>query len=189
MASVHLLVLPGVEESTTVVCVCCICLIATLAESQISISFCGWFVLEEAPTLADTSKSTTTTPPPGSSESTAKVHPSSSTASCTRCATTALARSTQRPVSNPVAHTCIYMLLHYCVDRMVCPLLNNSIDVWPAERPPGYDRVRNAEIGNKDFELDVLEEAYTTEHWLVRIYKVPLFPCLFLVQCGASHDF
>jgi len=36
----------------------------------------------------------------------------------------------------------------------------------------GYDRVRNTEIGNKDFELDVLEEAYTTEHWLVRIYKV-----------------
>ncbi|XP_004536914.1 dolichyl-diphosphooligosaccharide--protein glycosyltransferase subunit STT3A [Ceratitis capitata] len=39
-------------------------------------------------------------------------------------------------------------------------------------KPPGYDRVRAAEIGNKDFELDVLEEAYTTEHWLVRIYKV-----------------
>uniref|UniRef100_A0A336MU62 Dolichyl-diphosphooligosaccharide--protein glycosyltransferase subunit STT3A n=1 Tax=Culicoides sonorensis TaxID=179676 RepID=A0A336MU62_CULSO len=39
-------------------------------------------------------------------------------------------------------------------------------------KPPGYDRVRGAEIGNKDFELEVLEEAYTTEHWLVRIYKV-----------------
>jgi dolichyl-diphosphooligosaccharide--protein glycosyltransferase len=39
-------------------------------------------------------------------------------------------------------------------------------------KPPGYDRVRNTEIGNKDFELDVLEEAYTTEHWIVRIYKV-----------------
>ncbi|XKL60525.1 hypothetical protein PGB90_007582 [Kerria lacca] len=39
-------------------------------------------------------------------------------------------------------------------------------------KPPGYDRVRNAEIGNKYFELDKLEEAYTTEHWLVRIYKV-----------------
>jgi len=39
-------------------------------------------------------------------------------------------------------------------------------------KPTGYDRVRNSEIGNKDFELDVLEEAYTTEHWLVRIYKV-----------------
>lgn len=41
-----------------------------------------------------------------------------------------------------------------------------------ASKPTGYDRVRNSEIGNKDFELDVLEEAYTTEHWLVRIYKV-----------------
>ena len=41
-------------------------------------------------------------------------------------------------------------------------------------RPPGYDRVRNAEIGNKDFELDVLEEAYTSEHWIVRIFKVIL---------------
>jgi len=39
-------------------------------------------------------------------------------------------------------------------------------------KPTGYDRVRNAEIGFKDFELDVMEEAYTTEHWLVRIYKV-----------------
>jgi len=39
-------------------------------------------------------------------------------------------------------------------------------------KPSGYDRVRNMEIGNKDFELDTLEEAYTTEHWLVRIYKV-----------------
>lgn len=39
-------------------------------------------------------------------------------------------------------------------------------------KPSGYDRVRNMEIGNKDFELETLEEAYTTEHWLVRIYKV-----------------
>ncbi|XP_050684632.1 dolichyl-diphosphooligosaccharide--protein glycosyltransferase subunit STT3A [Leptidea sinapis] len=43
-------------------------------------------------------------------------------------------------------------------------------------RPPGYDRVRGAEIGNKDFNLEVLEEAYTTEHWLVRIYKVKPLP-------------
>jgi hypothetical protein len=38
--------------------------------------------------------------------------------------------------------------------------------------PPGYDRTRNVEIGNKDIKLTYLEEAYTTEHWLVRIYKV-----------------
>lgn len=38
--------------------------------------------------------------------------------------------------------------------------------------PSGYDRTRNAEIGNKYFQLTYLEEAYTTEHWLVRIYRV-----------------
>lgn len=39
-------------------------------------------------------------------------------------------------------------------------------------KPSGYDRVRGSEIGHKDFELETLQEAYTTEHWLVRIYKV-----------------
>ncbi|XP_076455987.1 dolichyl-diphosphooligosaccharide--protein glycosyltransferase subunit STT3B-like [Babylonia areolata] len=38
--------------------------------------------------------------------------------------------------------------------------------------PSGFDRTRGVEIGNKNFELTHLEEAYTTEHWLVRIYKV-----------------
>ncbi|EEC17161.1 oligosaccharyl transferase, putative, partial [Ixodes scapularis] len=38
--------------------------------------------------------------------------------------------------------------------------------------PPGFDRTRNMEIGNKHFTLEHLEEAYTTEHWLVRIFKV-----------------
>uniref|UniRef100_A0A8C5D268 Dolichyl-diphosphooligosaccharide--protein glycosyltransferase subunit STT3A n=1 Tax=Gadus morhua TaxID=8049 RepID=A0A8C5D268_GADMO len=63
------------------------------------------------------------------------------------------------------------------VDREGSPVLLNCLMYKMCyyrfgQRPPGYDRVRNAEIGNKDFELDVLEEAYTTEHWLVRIYKV-----------------
>lgn len=43
-------------------------------------------------------------------------------------------------------------------------------------KPSGYDRVRNVVIGNKDFELDTLEEAYTSEHWIVRIYKVKDLP-------------
>lgn len=38
--------------------------------------------------------------------------------------------------------------------------------------PAGYDRTRSSEIGNKNIKLEHLEEAYTTEHWLVRIYKV-----------------
>ena len=33
-------------------------------------------------------------------------------------------------------------------------------------------RTRGVEIGRKDISLTHLEEAYTTEHWLVRIYKV-----------------
>lgn len=39
-------------------------------------------------------------------------------------------------------------------------------------KPAGYDRVRNAEIGIKNVTLSVVDEAYTTEHWLVRIYRV-----------------
>jgi len=39
-------------------------------------------------------------------------------------------------------------------------------------KPAGYDRVRNQEIGNKEFELEYLDEAFTSEHWIVRIYKV-----------------
>ncbi|KAK7089766.1 dolichyl-diphosphooligosaccharide--protein glycosyltransferase subunit STT3B-like [Littorina saxatilis] len=38
--------------------------------------------------------------------------------------------------------------------------------------PAGFDRTRGVEIGNKNFDLTHLEEAYTTEHWLVRIYRV-----------------
>lgn len=38
--------------------------------------------------------------------------------------------------------------------------------------PAGFDRTRNAVIGNKDFDLTYLEEAYTSDHWLVRIYRV-----------------
>ena len=37
--------------------------------------------------------------------------------------------------------------------------------------PAGFDRTRNAVIGHKDFDLTYLEEAYTSEHWLVRIYR------------------
>ncbi|XP_076819857.1 dolichyl-diphosphooligosaccharide--protein glycosyltransferase subunit STT3B-like isoform X2 [Clavelina lepadiformis] len=38
--------------------------------------------------------------------------------------------------------------------------------------PPGFDRTRNVEIGNKNIKFEHLEEAFTSEHWLVRIYKV-----------------
>ena len=41
--------------------------------------------------------------------------------------------------------------------------------------PAGFDRTRNAVIGNPDFDLTYLEEAFTSEHWLVRIYRCTSF--------------
>ena len=41
-----------------------------------------------------------------------------------------------------------------------------------AAGPTGVDRVRGTEIGNKKIELEHLEEAFSSEHWIVRIYKV-----------------
>lgn len=70
---------------------------------------------------------------------------------------------TQKQVSGLPSEVMVFVLVDVINGLFGCNL---------AGKPTGYDRVRNAEIGNKDFELDVLEEAYTTEHWLVRIYKV-----------------
>uniref|UniRef100_A0A1I7XSE3 dolichyl-diphosphooligosaccharide--protein glycotransferase n=1 Tax=Heterorhabditis bacteriophora TaxID=37862 RepID=A0A1I7XSE3_HETBA len=39
-------------------------------------------------------------------------------------------------------------------------------------QPGGFDRTRGYVIGKKDITLDYIEEAYTTENWLVRIYKL-----------------
>jgi len=36
----------------------------------------------------------------------------------------------------------------------------------------GYDAVRRGVIGNANFKLKHFEEAYTSDRWLVRIYKV-----------------
>ena len=35
-----------------------------------------------------------------------------------------------------------------------------------------WDRARGYEIGNKDIELEYIEEAFTSQNWIVRIYKV-----------------
>ena len=42
----------------------------------------------------------------------------------------------------------------------------------------GYDSVRKSIIGNRDFELTHFEEAFTSERWLVRIYKVLDYPAM-----------
>jgi len=40
------------------------------------------------------------------------------------------------------------------------------------DEEPGFDMVRGTVIGNKDFKLKHFEEAFTSERWLVRIYRV-----------------
>jgi dolichyl-diphosphooligosaccharide--protein glycosyltransferase len=39
-------------------------------------------------------------------------------------------------------------------------------------KPAGYDRARGKEVGKKNIELTTMEEAFTSEHWIVRIFKV-----------------
>jgi len=43
-------------------------------------------------------------------------------------------------------------------------------------KPVGFDRTRNREIGKKDIKFRYLEEAFTSEHWMVRIYRVKKDP-------------
>ncbi len=102
----------------------------------------------------------TTTRHQESFEWTGRAVPPFSTASCTSCVTIASDKFTRKEVCNT------HVLLIIILNLLICS----------TEKPAGYDRVRSAEIGNKDFELEVLDEAYTTEHWIVRIYKVKDMP-------------
>lgn len=43
-------------------------------------------------------------------------------------------------------------------------------------KPPGYDRARQREVGRKNIELTTFDEAFTSEHWIVRIFKVKKRP-------------
>lgn len=70
----------------------------------------------------------------------------------------------------------------YVVDHSVSKTMKNCLmyklsyynfgEVRTHHQFSGFDRVRNVEIGHKNIKLKHVEEAYTTEHWIVRIYKV-----------------
>lgn len=111
----------------------------------------------------------TTSPRKESSEWTKLVPPPSSTALCTRCLTIALEKCRYVIINNPYG---LYTLLaDKITDCRQIYLSSYSVQL-DFRTPPGFDRTRNAEIGNKDIKLKHLEEAFTSEHWLVRIYKV-----------------
>ena len=40
------------------------------------------------------------------------------------------------------------------------------------QHPAGYDMNRHAVVGEKNIQLKYFEEAFTSEHWIVRIYRV-----------------
>lgn len=78
-----------------------------------------------------------------------------------------------------------YLTSHgeFKIDRQGTPAMLNSLmykmcyyrfgEVYTAhEKPTGWDNVRNCEIGKKDISFTYLDEAFTSEHWIVRIYKV-----------------
>jgi len=68
----------------------------------------------------------------------------------------------------------------YRVDSEMGEGLRNSLlyklsyyKFWelPTGGPRGYDRVRQQTIGYMDYELEYFDEVFTTQHWMVRIYK------------------
>ncbi|KAF0720808.1 Aste57867_3 [Aphanomyces stellatus] len=61
--------------------------------------------------------------------------------------------------------------LHQSVAYKLCYYQFSHVQT-DAKHPPGYDRARNAQVGVENIVLTHLEEAFTSEHWIVRIYKV-----------------
>ncbi|KAM7259128.1 hypothetical protein ACFE04_014869 [Oxalis oulophora] len=66
----------------------------------------------------------------------------------------------------------------YRIDNQATPTMLNSLMYklsyyrFVDTDGKGYDRVRQTEIGKKYFKLTHFEEAFTTHHWMVRIYKL-----------------
>ncbi|KAI9216243.1 oligosaccharyltransferase subunit Stt3 [Blastocladiella britannica] len=69
----------------------------------------------------------------------------------------------------------------YRVDDAAPPAMRNSLlyktsyyrfhDIY-GKGNPAYDRVRGTQIATKPIKLHTLDEAYTSENWIVRIYQV-----------------
>lgn len=69
----------------------------------------------------------------------------------------------------------------YKIDRDATPTMRNSLmykmsyyrfGEYGPYGQTGIDRVRGTEVGEKNIKLSVIEEAFTSQHWIVRIYKV-----------------
>ena len=54
----------------------------------------------------------------------------------------------------------------------LCYYRFNEIVHDASTAPSGYDQARNQDVGKKKITLRTMEESFTSENWLVRIYKV-----------------
>jgi len=67
------------------------------------------------------------------------------------------------PMAPPALQNCVaYKLCYYRFGQMQTEY----------GKPPGYDRARGKEVGRRNIELTTMDEAFTSEHWIVRIFKV-----------------
>lgn len=66
-------------------------------------------------------------------------------------------------------------VLHNCLAYKLCYYRFGEV-MTDYQRPPGFDRARNTEVGVKNIKLTHMEEAFTSEHWIVRIFKVKKQP-------------
>jgi dolichyl-diphosphooligosaccharide--protein glycosyltransferase len=58
-----------------------------------------------------------------------------------------------------------------CMMYKMCYYRFDEVQTHPS-LPVGYDRARQVEVGHKNIHLEHLEEVFTSEHWIVRIFKV-----------------
>jgi dolichyl-diphosphooligosaccharide---protein glycosyltransferase len=58
-----------------------------------------------------------------------------------------------------------------CMMYKMCYYRFDEVQSHPS-LPAGYDRARQVEVGYKNIHLEHLEEVFTSEHWIVRIFKV-----------------
>jgi dolichyl-diphosphooligosaccharide---protein glycosyltransferase len=66
-------------------------------------------------------------------------------------------------------------VLHNCLAYKLCYYRFGEV-MTDYQKPPGFDRARNTEVGVKHIKLTHMEEAFTSEHWIVRIFKVKKQP-------------
>lgn len=82
--------------------------------------------------------------------------------------------------------------LQNCIAYKLCYFRFNEILEYSNGKAGGYDHARRQYIGSKKIELKTMEEAFTSENWIVRIYKVlkqPIFDSISISEHSALFNY